>query len=75
MKAMVRHRYGSPDVLQLEEIRKPTARDDELLIRVHAVSLNLGDWELLTGNPLFIAVARAAARTRDGTGDNLSPWL
>ena len=56
MKAMVRHRYGSPDVLQLEEIRKPTARDDELLIRVHAVSLNLGDWEVLTGDPLFIAV-------------------
>lgn len=56
MKAIVRHRYGSPDVLQLEEIRKPTARDDELLIRVRAVSLNLGDWELLTGEPLFIAV-------------------
>ena len=46
MKAMVRHKYGSPDVLHLEELRKPTARDDELLIRVHAVSLNLGDWEV-----------------------------
>ena len=56
MKAMVRHKYGSPDVLQLEELQKPTARDDELLIKVHAVSLNLGDWELLTGHPLFIAV-------------------
>jgi len=56
MKAMVRHKYGSPDVLQLEELQKPTAGDDELLIRVHAVSLNLGDWELLTGAPLFIAV-------------------
>lgn len=56
MKAMVRHRYGSPGILQLEELRKPTAGDDELLIRVQAVSLNLGDWELLTGKPLFIAV-------------------
>ena len=56
MKAMVRHKYGSPDVLRLEELQKPTARDDELLIRVRAVSLNLGDWELLTGDPLFIAV-------------------
>ena len=56
MKAMVRHRYGSPDVLQLEEIRTPTVGNDELLIRVHAVSLNLGDWELLTGKPLFISI-------------------
>ena len=56
MKAMVRHKYGLPDVLQLEELRKPIAKNDELLVRVHAVSLNLGDWELLTGEPLFIAV-------------------
>ena len=56
MKAMVRRSYGSPDVLRLEEIQKPAARDDELLIRVHAVSLNLGDWEVLTADPLYIAV-------------------
>ncbi|MDH3744631.1 MAG: NAD(P)-dependent alcohol dehydrogenase [Acidobacteriota bacterium] len=56
MRALVRREYGSPDVLQLEEIRKPDPRDDELLIRVHAMSLNLGDWELLTGEPIFISV-------------------
>lgn len=56
MKALVRHRYGSPDVLQIEELRKPTPGDDELRIRVQAVSLNLGDWELLTGHPRFIAL-------------------
>ena len=56
MKAIVRYKFGSPEALQLEEIQKPIARDDELLIRVHAASLNLGDWELLTGEPIFIAV-------------------
>ena len=56
MKAMVRYKYGSPEALQLEEIQQPIAGDDELLIRVRAVSLNLGDWELLTGDPPFITV-------------------
>lgn len=56
MKAIVRHAYGPPDVLQMEELQPPTPGDDDLLIRVRAVSLNLGDWELLTGKPLFIAV-------------------
>ena len=56
MKAMVRHRYGPPEVLHLEEIPKPIPRDDELLVKIHAVSLNLGDWEILTADPLYIAV-------------------
>ena len=55
MKAIVRHRYGSPDVLHLEEIQKPIARDDELSIRVLAVSLNLGDWEILTADPIYFS--------------------
>ena len=56
MKAAVRHEYGPPDVLKVEEVSKPTPRDDEVLIRVHAASVNLGDWEILTGDPLYITV-------------------
>jgi len=56
MKAVVRHEYGPPDVLRVEEVPKPTPRDDEVLIRVHAASVNLGDWELLTGDPLYCTV-------------------
>lgn len=56
MKAAVRHEYGPPDVLRVEEVPKPTPRGDEVLIRVHAASVNLGDWELLTGEPLYITV-------------------
>ena len=54
MKAIVRHRYGSPDVLKLEEVDKPSPLDDEVLVRVNAVSLNSSDWEFLTGAPLYI---------------------
>jgi NADPH:quinone reductase-like Zn-dependent oxidoreductase len=56
MKAAVRHEYGPPEVLHLEEVLKPTPDDDEVLIRVHAASVNLGDWELLTADPLYITV-------------------
>ncbi len=53
MKAIVRYEYGSPDVLQLQEVEKPVPTDDQLLIKVHAVSVNRSDWEALTGKPLY----------------------
>jgi NADPH:quinone reductase-like Zn-dependent oxidoreductase len=53
MKAIVYHTYGLPDVLKLEEVEKPTPQDDELLIKVQAVSVNRSDWEGLIGKPLY----------------------
>ena len=53
MKAIVYTRYGPPEVLQLKEVAKPTPRDDEVLIKVHAVSVNRSDWEGLRGKPLY----------------------
>src|SRR6266446_6439476 len=47
MKAIVYANYGSPDVLRCEEIEKPTAGDDEVLIKVRAASLNPFDYHLL----------------------------
>src|SRR5215470_6804209 len=49
VKAVVYERYGSPDVLELREVATPTPEDDEVLIRVHAVSINDWDWGLLQG--------------------------
>ena len=56
MKAIVYHQYGSPDVLKLEEVEKPTPRDDEILVKVHAVSVNRSDWEGLIGKPLYARI-------------------
>jgi NADPH:quinone reductase-like Zn-dependent oxidoreductase len=49
MKAIVYTKYGSPDVLQLKEVEKPTPKEDEALVRVHASSLNAADFEMLRG--------------------------
>ena len=50
MKAIVYTKYGGPEVLQLKEIEKPIPKDDEVLIKVHAVSLNDWDYGLLQGD-------------------------
>jgi NADPH:quinone reductase-like Zn-dependent oxidoreductase len=54
MKALVYTQYGPPDVLQLKEVEKPAPKDDEVLIRVHAASINSRDWRMLRANPFFI---------------------
>jgi NADPH:quinone reductase-like Zn-dependent oxidoreductase len=55
MKAIVQDRYGSPEaVLALQEIAKPIVKDGEVLVRVHAASIHVGDWLVVTGVP-FIA--------------------
>ena len=51
MKAIVQARYGSPDVLQLEDVGKPVLSDDEVLVRVRAAAVNIGDWHLVRGVP------------------------
>jgi len=53
MKAVVFTQYGSPDGLELKEVPEPAPKDDELLIRVHASSVNSWDWEFLTGKPFI----------------------
>jgi NADPH:quinone reductase-like Zn-dependent oxidoreductase len=53
MKAIVFTQYGSPDGLELKEVPKPEPGDDELLIRVHASSINSWDWEFLNGKPFI----------------------
>jgi NADPH:quinone reductase-like Zn-dependent oxidoreductase len=54
MKAFVFTKYGPPDVLKLREVETPTPKDDEVLIKVHAASVNDWDWCLVRGKPFFI---------------------
>ncbi|SFE76683.1 NADPH:quinone reductase [Paenibacillus catalpae] len=51
MKAMVYETYGSPEVLQIKEVDVPVPKDHEVLIEVHAASVNSWDWDLLRGKP------------------------
>jgi NADPH:quinone reductase-like Zn-dependent oxidoreductase len=53
MRAIVYRTYGSPDVLKLEEVEKPTPKDDEVLIKVSAASVNALDWHLLRADPFL----------------------
>jgi len=53
MKAIVFERYGPPEELSLREIEKPPARDDEILIKVHAAGVNPQDWHCLRGTPFL----------------------
>jgi NADPH:quinone reductase-like Zn-dependent oxidoreductase len=54
MKAIVCTKYGSPDVLQLQEVTKPAPQVDEVLIKIHAASINSRDWRMMRANPFFI---------------------
>jgi NADPH:quinone reductase-like Zn-dependent oxidoreductase len=64
MKAVVHNTYGSPDVLELEQIDKPEPADDEVLVRVRAASVNPADWYTLTG-PFVARVPNGLRRPKD----------
>ncbi len=57
MKAIVQTEYGSPDVLSLEEVDKPAVKDNGVLVRVHASSVNSADWHLMRGTPFIARLA------------------
>lgn len=64
MRAIVYKRYGPPEVLTLEEIDKPVPAQGEVLIRVHAASVNPYDWHFLRGTPSFIRLFTGIGKPR-----------
>src|SRR5438128_5148673 len=65
MKAIVYRRYGSADVLECEEIEKPSPGDDEVLIKVRAASVNPYDWHFMRGTPYFVRVIAGLRKPKD----------
>lgn len=62
MKAMTQNRYGSADVLELEEIDRPAALDDEVLVRVRAAGVGPDVWHLMTGRPYVVRLMGVGLR-------------
>ena len=66
MKAIVYHEYGSADVLKCEEIEKPTPKDNEVLIKIRAASVNPLDWRLMAGKPTVLRLFFGLREPRKG---------
>lgn len=54
MKAITYAEYGGPEVLELEEVPKPSPEDDDVLVAVHAASVNAADWHLMRADPPLV---------------------
>jgi NADPH:quinone reductase-like Zn-dependent oxidoreductase len=72
MKAIVYTEYGPPEVLQLKEVAKPAPRDDEVLIKVQAASVNRSDWEGLIGKPLYARIGGLRKPRRHILGSDIA---
>jgi NADPH:quinone reductase-like Zn-dependent oxidoreductase len=66
MKAFVHDRYGSPgEVLELRDVDKPVIEDDEVLVRVHATSVNPADWHFMRGEPRIARVQMGLRKPKE----------
>jgi len=72
VKAVVYTEYGPPSVLQVKEVEKPTPADDEVLIKLVAVSLNRSDWETLIGKPLYARIGGLRKPRRHTLGSDVA---
>jgi NADPH:quinone reductase-like Zn-dependent oxidoreductase len=66
MKAVVACDYGGAEVLRQVDIDKPTPADDQVLVKVHAVSVNPLDWHLMRGTPYLLRLASGGRKPNSG---------
>jgi NADPH:quinone reductase-like Zn-dependent oxidoreductase len=64
MKAVVFEEYGPPEVLQLKEVEKPIPRENEILVKVHAASVNAADWHTVRGTPFLVRIMHGFQKPR-----------
>ncbi len=64
MQAVITPSYGGPDTLELRDIPRPTPGEGEVLIKVHAASLNAADWHVLRADPFFVRMSFGLRRPK-----------
>lgn len=64
MKAIVYRSYGSADVLTVDDVAKPVAKDDEVLVRIHAAAANPADWRMMRGDPYLVRLMTGLRKPR-----------
>lgn len=65
MKAILYRRYGSPDVLEFQEVEKPIPKDNEVLIKIHASSVNPYDWRSMRAKPFLVRLGEGFLKPKD----------
>src|SRR3954469_1783187 len=64
MRAIIQDKYGSPAVLEIRDVGRPAVKDDDVLVRVRAAGVNIGDWHLLRGVPYVMRLAFGLRKPR-----------
>jgi NADPH:quinone reductase-like Zn-dependent oxidoreductase len=72
VKAIVYTEYGPPEALALREVPKPEPKEDEILVKIEAVSLNRSDWEMLIGKPLYARIGGLRRPGRQILGSDIA---
>ena len=72
MKAVVYERYGSPDVLHVEDVPMPSPATGQVRVKVAATSLNLSDWESLTGSPAYARLGGLRSPSKRTLGSDIA---
>ncbi len=76
MKAIVRSEYGGPEVLRLEEVAKPTPKDNEVLVRVQTAAVNPLDWHMMRASPFLVRLGGGFFKPKDtGLGADIAGWV
>ena len=72
MRAAVYDRYGPPDVLRIDEVPVPAPAKGQVLVAVEATSINLSDWECLTGSPFYARLGGLRSPARRTLGSDIA---